>query len=194
MRSHLTIIGKWIFAIIGAPPRAVDIMLTSSKQQRASNTTIVAKNITFRDATQQDLHAIVALLADDILGAQREVLSDPLDDKYVEAFEDIEQQTGNRVIVAVDGSGKIAGCLQLTTTPGLARLGSRRATIEGVRVRSDQRSTGLGASMFAYAIEEARRAGCQLVQLTTDKKRARTHRFYEKLGFKPTHVGMKLEL
>lgn len=194
MRRVLTLFGKWSFALIGAPPRAVDTLLSCSTQRHEKRAMKDNHTITFRDATQRDLHAIVALLADDILGAQREVLCDPVDRKYIEAFRDIEKQRGNRMIVAVDGCGEIAGCLQLTITPGLARLGSRRATIEGVRVRSDLRSTGFGASMFAYAIEEARQAGCELVQLTTDKKRARAHRFYEQLGFKPTHVGMKLEL
>ncbi|MCR9193831.1 MAG: GNAT family N-acetyltransferase [Hyphomonas sp.] len=194
MRRVLTLLGKWSFALIGAPPRAVDTLLNCSAQRHEMSAMKDIHTITFRDATQRDLHAIVALLADDILGSQREVLSDPLDQKYVEAFQDIEQQTGNRMLVALLGPDEVVGCLQLTITPGLARLGSRRATIEGVRVRSDQRSTGLGALMFAYAIEEARQAGCELVQLTTDKKRARAHRFYEHLGFKSTHVGMKLEL
>lgn len=173
---------------------ADDILLTPPAQHADRCCMEGGHTITFRDATQHDLPDIVALLADDTLGAQREVLSDPLDPKYVEAFQDIERQTGNRIIVAVNGYDKVVGCFQLTITPGLARFGSRRATIEGVRVRADQRGTGLGASMFGHAIEEARQARCELVQLTTDKKRAGAQRFYEQLGFEPTHIGMKLKL
>ena len=148
----------------------------------------------FRDATEQDLYAVVALLADDVLGAERETLSDPLPLEYIQAFQELMAQIGNRLIVAVDPGGAIKGCLQLTMIPGIARRGAKRATIEGVRVSRDQRSTGLGTRLFEYAIEEARKAGCQLVQLTTDKARPDAHRFYERLRFEPSHVGMKLTL
>ncbi len=148
----------------------------------------------FRAATKDDIHAVVELLADDILGAQRERLADPLPSPYTEAFEAIERQPGNQVLVAVDDNDNVVGCLQLTLTPGLARLGMTRATIEGVRIARSYRNTGLGEQMFRIAIDEAKKAGCELVQLTTDRARPDAHRFYEKLGFEPSHIGMKLKL
>lgn len=150
--------------------------------------------ITFRDAVRSDLRAIIDLLADDMLGAHREVLSDKPDPKYVAAFQEIEQQSGNRIIVAIDEGQSIAACLQLMITPGLARMAAKRATIEGVRVRSDMRGAGVGAALFEYAIEQARAAGCDLVQLTTDNQRTDARRFYESLGFQATHLGMKLNI
>ena len=148
----------------------------------------------FRDAQKNDLPAIVAMLADDDLGATRERNEVPLPTQYIDAFENIIAQTGNRLIVAIDTNNIVAGCLQLTITPGLARLGMSRATIEGVRIRSDLRSTGLGEKLFQYAIDQARNAGCGLVQLTTDRTRVDAHRFYERLGFEASHTGMKLIL
>ena len=148
----------------------------------------------FRDAVEGDLYAVVGLLADDILGAERERHADPLPDEYLEAFARMKAYGGNRLIVAVDEAGAIKGCLQLTITPGLARRGAIRATIEGVRVAASERGAGLGAALLNFAIEEARRANCALVQLTTDKARPDAARFYERLGFEASHVGMKLRL
>ncbi|MEL6871073.1 MAG: GNAT family N-acetyltransferase [Pseudomonadota bacterium] len=148
----------------------------------------------FRDATEQDLAAIVALLADDILGAQRELVAEPLPNEYAAAFQELSQQAGNRLIVAEDEAQRIVGCLQLTITPGIARRGAKRATIEGVRVAANTRGSGLGAQIIKYAIDQARCANCHLVQLTTDKTRPDAHRFYENLGFLPSHIGMKLNL
>jgi GNAT superfamily N-acetyltransferase len=148
----------------------------------------------FREATEQDLHAIVELLADDTLGATREKLTNPLPVEYTTAFQELTDQIGNHLIVASAPDGSIKGCLQLTITPGIARMGAKRATIEGVRVSRDERNTGLGTKLFEYAIEEAKKAGCQLVQLTTDKARPDAHRFYERLSFEASHVGMKLKL
>jgi ribosomal protein S18 acetylase RimI-like enzyme len=149
--------------------------------------------IEFRTATEADLPAIVRLLADDPLGATRERDEAPLPEAYVEAFEAIRAQTGNEIIVAVDG-GAVVGCLQFTVIPGLARLGMRRGQIEGVRVDKRYRSKGVGEILFRHAIERARDAGCGLVQLTTDKSRPDALRFYERLGFVASHEGMKLVL
>ncbi len=90
--------------------------------------------------------------------------------------------------------GQIVGTMQLSFLPGLARRGALRAQIEAVRVAQSQRGSGLGAAMMGWAIEEARRRGCALVQLTTDKSRTDAHRFYARLGFVATHEGMKLAL
>lgn len=148
---------------------------------------------TFRRATLADLPAIVRLLADDPLGAGRERYAEPLPDEYRRAFDAIERQGGNELIVAVDG-GAIVGCLQLTLIPGLSRLGMMRAQIESVRVAGSARGQGLGEAMLRHAIERARQAGCGLVQLTTDKSRPDALRFYERLGFAASHEGMKLSL
>lgn len=148
----------------------------------------------FRDAIGDDLPAIVALLADDSLGSTREDANIPLAQEYITAFKDISAQAGNQLIVIVDEDDIVLGCLQLTIVAGIARRGMKRATIEGVRVHRDLRGSGAGTNLFNYAIERARQAGCGLVQLTTDKDRPDAHRFYEGLGFEPSHVGMKLSL
>ena len=150
-------------------------------------------SLTIRPARREDLPAIVAMLADDPLGATRERLEDPLPTCYTEAFAAMESDPNNRLLVA-ELSGQVVGCLQLTFIPGLARQGTERAQIEGVRVAASQRGQGLGRQLFVQAIERARQRGCGLVQLTTDKSRPEAHRFYESLGFVASHEGMKLKL
>jgi len=146
---------------------------------------------TIREARRDDLQAIATLLADDPLGRTRE---DPADlAAYMSAFDAIAAQPGNLVLVA-ELHGRIAGCLQLTLIPGLARRGMTRAQIEGVRVAATDRGAGIGEAMVRDAIERARAAGCGLVQLTSDTARPDAHRFYERLGFAASHVGMKLAL
>jgi GNAT superfamily N-acetyltransferase len=145
---------------------------------------------TIRRATVNDVDAIVAMLADDPLGAKRESPGDP---GYVEAFETIDQDPHQFLAVA-EVDGVVVGTLQLTFTTGLSRKGMTRATIEAVRVRSDQRGNKLGQHLITWAVDEARRRGAGLVQLTTDAARADAHRFYERLGFVASHVGMKLSL
>ncbi|APF36851.1 Ribosomal protein S18 acetylase RimI and related acetyltransferases [Chelatococcus sambhunathii] len=147
----------------------------------------------FRDATGADLAAIVALLADDPLGATREAPAVELPSAYAEAFAAIAADANNRLIVADDG-GAVVGCLQLTFIPGLTYTGGWRAQIEGVRIAQSQRGRGLGRAMFNWAIEQARARGCRLVQLTTNKARPDALRFYESLGFTASHEGMKLDL
>ena len=147
----------------------------------------------FRNAVAGDLPAIVKLLADDELGAMRERDEDLLPKEYRDAFAAMERQSANSVILAID-NGEVIGCLQLAFIPGLARLGMTRAQIEGVRVDRRYRSRGVGEALFQHAIERARQQGCGLVQLTTDRARGDAHRFYERLGFEASHLGMKLDL
>jgi ribosomal protein S18 acetylase RimI-like enzyme len=147
----------------------------------------------FRRATGADLPALVALLADDEIGRTREDAGTPLNSRYALAFEAIERDA-NQMLMVAESDGRLAGCLQLTFIPGLSRLGMRRGQIEGVRIARDQRGEGLGRAMLAFAIEECRRQGCGLVQLTTDKSRPDARRFYEQLGFEASHEGMKLTL
>ena len=145
----------------------------------------------FRTATQEDLPEIVRLLADDELGAGREKYEDPLPEAYIRAFTEMDAQGGNEILLATE-DGKVIGCLQLTLIPGLARLGMKRAQIEGVRVDSRYRGQKVGEALFFEAIRRAENEGCGLVQLTTDKQRPDARRFYEKLGFTASHEGMKL--
>ena len=151
-----------------------------------------------RPATSTDLPDIVRMLADDPLGAQRERFENPLPPAYSDAFHAIARQDGNQILVAVkaDSSGgdRVVGCLQLTIIPGLARLGTTRAQIDGIRVDTRHRGQGIGELLTRAAIDLAREAGCGLVQLTTDKSRQDAHRFYERLGFVASHEGMKLAL
>ena len=146
-----------------------------------------------RRATREDLPAIVALLADDALGARRERAELPLAAGYVAAFEAIERDPHCELLVACDGE-QVVGTLQLDFTPGLSRQGAWRATIEAVRVAAPARSRGTGRAMIESAIARAESRGCRLVQLTTDRSRVDAYRFYERLGFVASHVGMKLEL
>jgi GNAT superfamily N-acetyltransferase len=144
-----------------------------------------------RRATRDDLAAIVTLIAADQLGATRD--GGDLA-PYEHAFAAIDADPAQLLVVVTDADAALAGTLQLTIIPGLARRGALRAQIEAVRVRSDLRGQGLGHALLAWAIEEARRRGCTLVQLTSDKRRAEAHRFYGRLGFTASHEGFKLRL
>ena len=151
------------------------------------------EHIVFRSALLAEVPAIVALLADDELGSQREITGTPLDQRYVDAFQAIEADVNQRLVVVAEGN-EIIGTLQISFIPGIARMGSWRGQIEAVRIAAHRRDSGLGQKMFEWAISECRSRGCSLVQLTTDKSRADAHRFYEKLGFKASHEGYKLAL
>lgn len=150
--------------------------------------------IRFRRARRDDVPAIVRLLADDGLGRGRERVEDPLPDPYWRAFEEIDASPVHELVVAEDADGAVVGCLQLTYVAGLSRMGRRRAIVEAVRVASSLRGRGIGEAMMRDAIERAKAAGCGLVQLTTDRSRTDAHRFYERLGFVASHLGMKLDL
>ena len=144
----------------------------------------------FRPATRADVPAIVALLADDFLGATRET---PDEAAYLRAFEDIDADPRNELIVA-DRDGEVVGTMQLTFIPGLSNRGAERMQIEAVRVCSDLRGQGLGREMIVWALELGRARGCRTAQLTTHRSREAAHRFYERLGFEASHLGMKLVL
>jgi len=147
----------------------------------------------FRPARAGDLPAIVRMLADDPLGARRERFETPLPQGYLRAFEAIDADPNNELVVACLGD-EVAGVLQLTFIPYLTYQGGWRALIEAVRIDSKHRSQGLGKAMLDWAIARARERGCHVVQLTTDKARADAKRFYESLGFVASHEGMKLHL
>jgi GNAT superfamily N-acetyltransferase len=146
----------------------------------------------FRIATRRDLPAIIALLSD-----ERAVV-DPatvvVDEAYAQAFEAVDADPRNEMVVLDEGDGTVLGCLQLTYIPGLGRHGQERALIEAVRIRADRRGAGLGRTMLTWAIDRARARGCTLVQLTSNKRRTEAHRFYASLGFVRSHDGFKLPL
>ncbi|HKN56165.1 MAG TPA: GNAT family N-acetyltransferase [Amycolatopsis sp.] len=151
---------------------------------------MTARNI--RPARRGDLEAMVRMLADDQLGATRESL-DALG-PYLRAFEQIDADPNQLLAVTVSDDDVPVGMLQLTVIPGLARRGALRGQIEAVRIRDDHRGRGLAAEMMLWAIDELRRRGCTLVQLTSDSSRQEAHRFYERLGFVASHTGFKLQL
>ncbi|MFT4759697.1 MAG: GNAT superfamily N-acetyltransferase [Paraglaciecola sp.] len=146
----------------------------------------------FREAKRKDVIEIVKMIADDKLGKLREDFEDPLPDKYYVAFENIKADKNQELIVLEADNGEVIGTFQLSFIQYITYQGGIRAQIEAVRIRQDQRGKGIGEKMFKWAIKESKQRGAHLLQLTTDKKRPEALRFYEKLGFKATHEGMKL--
>ena len=141
----------------------------------------------FRDAVGQDIEEIVALLTDDFLGQGRE--TDGYE-QYLKAFKAIEQSPDNRLIV-LDIDDEVCGCMQLTIIPCMTHGGTKRAMVEGIRIKRSVRNQGWGGKMLEYAKTEAKKAGCGLLQLTTDKRRPEALRFYKRLGFVDSHEGLK---
>ena len=150
-------------------------------------------DLSFREATKSDLTALVHMLGDDSLGIMREDLSTPMNPKYIEAFNHIESDPNNELIVATLNDD-IVGMVQLTFIPYLTHTGSWRCLIEGVRIHSGYRGKGLGGKLFEWSIQRAKGRNCRLVQLTSDKTRTEALKFYESLGFVASHEGFKLHL
>jgi GNAT superfamily N-acetyltransferase len=150
-------------------------------------------NLIFRRATEADVPAIVRMLADDMLGSSRETLGAESLPQYLNAFRVIDTDP-NQFLLVVDDGREIVGTLQLTFIAGLARGGLKRGLVEAVRVAGDRRGEKIGEAMFAWVVEKCRREGCGIVQLTTDKSRTDAHRFYDRLGFEPSHIGYKMML
>jgi ribosomal protein S18 acetylase RimI-like enzyme len=148
-------------------------------------------SITIRRAGRDDVGAIVAMLADDPLGSGRERLEDPLPSSYFRAFEQVERDPNLQLVVAEDGGG-VVGCLQLCILPGLSSQGASRGLIEDVRVASRCRSRGIGEQLVRWAVAQARARDCKLVELLTHSTRVDAQRFYVRLGFQSSHVGMTL--
>ncbi|AIR99337.1 GNAT family N-acetyltransferase [Streptomyces glaucescens] len=148
-------------------------------------------DLEIRPAVAEDVPAIVAMLADDPLGAQRESPDDL--SPYLAALQRLAEDPHQHLVVAVR-DGRVVGTLQLTIIPGLSRRATVRSIIEGVRVHAEERGSGLGTQLIEWAIETSRSEGCRLVQLTSDTSRVDAHRFYERLGFTASHVGFKLQL
>ncbi len=147
----------------------------------------------FTDACEHDLPALIQLLADDVLGSARETPSEVIDPAYLKAFKAIQSDPSHRLVVMRRGE-TVCGMLQLTWLPSLTQRGLLRCQIEGVRIARSERGKGLGHVLFEWAIEQARNAGCGVVQLSSDKRRPEAIRFYRDLGFAASHEGMKLWL
>lgn len=151
------------------------------------------QTLSFEVAEAKHLQAIVRLLADDKLGVGRETTGENVDACYHTAFEAIDADPNNEVIVALMADD-VVGTLQISYSANLTLKGTLRGTIEGVRVSSQHRSAGIGTQMFQWAIARCKARGCGIVQLTSDLKRGEAIAFYQQLGFKHSHAGMKLRL
>jgi ribosomal protein S18 acetylase RimI-like enzyme len=151
-----------------------------------------APEITIRRARRDDVAAIVAMLADDHLGRGRERVEDPLPASYYAAFEALDRAPHVQMVVAQDADGAVVGCLQFCVLPGLSSQGASRGLIEDVRVASHCRSRGIGEQLVRWAIDQARANGCRLLELFTHQSRVDAQRFYARLGFQPSHVGMTM--
>lgn len=146
-------------------------------------------SVSIRPARREDVAAMVAMLADDHLGRARERVEDPLPAVYYEAFERV-QRDPNLTLVVAESEGRVVGCLQLAVLPGISSQGGIRGLLEDVRVASDCRSRGIGEQLVRWAIVEAKARGCNLVELLTHQTRTDAQRFYNRLGFVASHVGM----
>ena len=149
--------------------------------------------LVIRDAVALDIPAIVAMLSDDEMGRLREDVSGSLDQGYMQAFAAIDADANQRLLIA-ERDGAIVGTFQLSFLPGLSHRGAWRGQIEAVRIARKLRGQGLGREMIEWAIARCGERGCRMVQLTTHRSRERAHAFYERLGFEPSHLGMKLHL
>jgi GNAT superfamily N-acetyltransferase len=154
---------------------------------------VTLSGVIFRQATRADIPSIVRLLADDALGSQRERYQAPLPEPYNVAFRQIEADPNHELIVA-EQTGEVIGTLHLIFLPSLSYQGGLRAQVESVRVDKRFQSQGIGSQMMKWTIERARRRGAHVMQLTTHKSRLDAHRFYERLGFEGSHLGMKISL
>ena len=146
----------------------------------------------FRKAAEKDLSIIIGMMANDELGKKRENFQNPLPHSYLKAFQKIDADKNQELIVVENDNLEVIGTLQITYIQYLSYCGGIRAQIENVFIRNDQRGLGIGKSVFEWAIQRAKEKKVHVVQLTSDKKRPRAIKFYENLGFKATHEGMKL--
>ena len=147
-------------------------------------------SLIFRHALRADVPAVVALLADDVLGRGRET-ADPA--PYLAAFDAMQAEGANHLIVGTIGRDIVA-CYQITFISGLSLSAARRAQIEGVRVAASRRGEGIGEALIRDAEARARAARCTLIQFTTNRNRTEAHRFYDRLGFTASHIGYKKSL
>lgn len=150
--------------------------------------------MTFRQATKEDLPAIIEMIANDTLGQLREKYEDPLPKEYYNAFERIDRDRNQELMVIENSEREVVGSFQLSFLQYLTYVGGIRCLVENVHVREDKTGQGIGKQMFQWIIERAKEKGAHLIQLTSNKLRPNAIRFYEGIGFKATHEGFKLHL
>lgn len=149
--------------------------------------------LTFRRARSDDLGSIIAMLVDDILGKTRETPDRELPPEYAAAFRRIDADPDHEMVVGELDGEVVSYCL-LSIVPGLSQRGRLKAIVEEVRVAGDRRGCGIGARMMKHVEHLALLRGAKVLQLTSDRRRPDAHRFYERIGFQPSHVGMKKQL
>ncbi len=149
--------------------------------------------LTYRDAKPEDLPFIASLGDSDEVAAARDPAREGIAEEQRKALAAITADPNHRLLV-VERGGKPVGSFQLSFIPGVSRQGAWRGQIESVRVASAMRGKGVGEEMMRWAIDRCAEKGCGVVQLTSDRQRDAAHRFYERLGFKPTHTGFKMKL
>lgn len=147
-----------------------------------------------RKAKREELFQLIEMYFDDVLGQTRETISIPLDDSYIKAFEIIDSDPNQDLLVLVDKNDLILGTIQITYIQYLNRHGSKRAVFESVRIHKSHRGKGLGETMFNLAIQRVKDNNVSVIQLTSDKQRTDALRFYKKIGFSATHEGFKMTL
>lgn len=150
-------------------------------------------DLIYREAKENDLLELVKMIADDKLGSKREDATEPLNECYTKAFQKIDSDPNNELVVAILNE-KIIGMMQLTFIQYLGLMGSMRCNINGVRVHSQYRGQGYGTKIIKWGIQRAKDKGCKQVQVTSDKQRERAIRFYQQLGFETSHEGLRLKL
>ncbi len=160
-------------------------------EEKMKESSISFESMSFREATREDLPAMIELLHDDPLGKSREIISTPVAKTYLDAFDDISKDKNNTLYI-LEHNAHLIGILQLTIIPHLNRGGSKRAQIESVHIHRDVRKRGFGTAFMKFAIKKAKDKNCKIVQLTTDKTREQAQKFYSNLGFTGSHIGMKI--
>jgi GNAT superfamily N-acetyltransferase len=148
--------------------------------------------IIIRRARESDLSQLIAMFAADDVGGHGDTTDADAYDDYLRAFNMIDASQNEQLFVA-ERDGEVVGTFQILFNRTLTGRGSLSMIIEAVQTRPDMRGQGIGAQMIGYAIEEAKRRDCRLVQLTSSAARTDAHRFYERLGFAKSHAGFKMK-
>ena len=145
--------------------------------------------LVIREATDDDLEAVVGLHATDDVGYGDgwNTASEPA---YRAAFAAIAASSETRLYVATEGA-RVVGSFILTFMPGLTGLGMRHAVLRSVQVAQGRRSRGIGAAMVAEAERLALVGGAGMLELTSNLRREAAHRFYRRLGYAQSHAGFK---
>jgi GNAT superfamily N-acetyltransferase len=141
-----------------------------------------------REAVAADLADVVSLQRQDVI---REVHEDGVPvSAYRTAFDEITADAHQQLLVG-ELDGRVVATAQVTWIRRMTYVGGEMGVVESVRVRSDLRGRGLGEQLMRHVLDLARQRGAVRLELTTNVQRAGARRFYERLGFVASHVGMK---